>query len=72
MTNELVKNYACLRSEVLIIKHLLYKHRLNSVYKGGLSSYSLVLWVVAYLNSLSVIPEDYGEILIGFLEFYGK
>ena len=55
----------------LILKLLLSKHNLNNSYTGGLGSYSLVLWIVAYINNLLEVPEDLGELLIGFLKCYG-
>ncbi len=42
--------YPCLPYLMVVVKSLLAKHELNSAYHGGLSSYSLVLWFVAYLN----------------------
>jgi hypothetical protein len=63
--------YPTLQQLVIAIKRLLEKHSLNSSYEGGLSSYSVVLWCVAYINSLAEKPEDLGSLLLGFLEYYG-
>jgi hypothetical protein len=63
--------YPTLQQLVIVIKRLLEKHSLNSSYEGGLSSYSVTLWCVAYINSLAEKPEDLGTLLLGFLEHYG-
>ena len=39
---------------------------------GGLSSYSLVLWIIASLNSMDAVPDDLGVILEHFLDFFGN
>mmetsp|Transcript_18433 Transcript_18433/g.18407 ORF Transcript_18433/g.18407 Transcript_18433/m.18407 type:complete len:156 (-) Transcript_18433:333-800(-) len=43
MTQSLVGNYPHFREIALVLKKLLYSHSLNSLYHGGLSSYSLTL-----------------------------
>lgn len=63
--------YPSLQQLIIVIKLLLEKHGLNSAYEGGLSSYSVVLWCIAYINSLQHKPEDLGTLLLGFLEHYG-
>lgn len=52
---DLVKEYlvqyeGILRPLVYIIKHLLYMAELNDPYQGGLSSYGLILMIVALLQ----------------------
>lgn len=54
---------------ILALKQALYLRKLNSAYLGGLSSYSLVLWVAAYLRAFPC--ETSGELIIGVLRFYG-
>ncbi|CAG9315013.1 unnamed protein product [Blepharisma stoltei] len=71
MTQSLVGNYPHFREIALVLKKLLYSHSLNSLYHGGLSSYSLTLWIAAYMNS-SGLKEDLGETLLGFLDFFGN
>jgi non-canonical poly(A) RNA polymerase PAPD5/7 len=55
---------------VLVLKHLLVLNDFNSAYTGGISSYALVLWALAYLKERET--QDLGELLMGFLEYYGK
>ncbi len=47
---------------------------LNCPYLGGLSSYSLVLLVVAYINyfNLRCVESSPARLLMGFLDFYGN
>jgi len=70
-TCELMESYPQVQYLGLVLKKLLYSHDLNSAYKGGLSSYSLTLWIVAFLESLEKQKEDLGELLLDFLCFYG-
>jgi DNA polymerase sigma len=51
------QRYPTLRPLVLTLKHLLFLRGLNKPYHGGLSSYALVLMVVAFLQT----PELYGN-----------
>jgi non-canonical poly(A) RNA polymerase PAPD5/7 len=71
LTIELQKIYPSLQYLVLVIKKLLYKQDLNSAYKGGLSSYSLVLWVAAVLNSMPAVPDNLGKLLLEFFRYFG-
>lgn len=48
-----LKRFPIIRPLVLVLKHFLFKQSLNDVYKGGLSSNSLVLLLIFYFN----IPE---------------
>ena len=66
-----IRGYPNLRCLVLAIKSLLAKHDLNKTYTGGLNSYSVVLWVVAFLQS-NLMEQDLGKQLNGFLQFYGE
>ena len=72
LTKELQKLYPSLQYLVLVLKQFLYEHSLNSSYRGGLSSYSLILWVAALLNSMKIVPENLGELLVEFFKFYGN
>lgn len=61
----------------IVLKKFLYCNNLNSAYHGniklgGLSSYSLVLWITASLNSMSNVPDDLGSLLEYFLDFFGN
>lgn len=62
---------------VIVLKNFLYSINLNSAYHGksytgGLSSYSLVLWITASFNSMNSVPSDLGELLEYFLDFFGN
>ncbi|OMJ75525.1 hypothetical protein SteCoe_25303 [Stentor coeruleus] len=56
----------------IVLKNFLYSINLNSAYHGGLSSYSLVLWIAALFNSMNVVSSDLGELLECFLDFFGN
>lgn len=71
LTIELQKIYPSLQYLVLVIKKFLYKQDLNSAYKGGLSSYSLVIWVAALLNSMTSVPDNLGKLICEFFRFFG-
>lgn len=68
-----VEHYKCLKEVSIILKCFLVKMDLNSPYHGGLSSYSTVLLLVAYMNkwnlkmSATLTP---ARLLMGFLDYY--
>ncbi len=68
--------YKPLKPVTLVLKQLLHKISLNDPYLGGLSSYGLILMIVAFFQSLILkniyyeIEENFGKILIEFLRFY--
>lgn len=74
---EYVKNQIRLNQEITplvhVIKRFLSLNKLNSSFNGGLSSFSLLLMIIAYLKypKTSNIT-NLGLLLTGFLEFYGK
>ena len=76
LVKEFLILYKPLKPVTLVLKQLLYKTELNDPYKGGLSSYGLILMVVSFLQSLIIkdvygsIKDNYGKILIEFLRFY--
>lgn len=61
-----------LKPLVLVLKQLLYSNKSNDPYQGGLSSYGLILMIVAFLerkensNNISL-----GALLLDFLNLYG-
>jgi non-canonical poly(A) RNA polymerase PAPD5/7 len=81
---EYVQNYPCLKEVVLLLKRFLAVNNLNSAYQGkfhfiinqvlgGISSYSTVLLVVAYMNNFNLHKSPHltpSRLLMGFLEFY--
>jgi len=63
---------------ILVLKQMLKVNGLNDPYKGGLSSYGLLLMIVAFiqfrkLNKVKV-PQtiNLGNILLDFLHYYGE
>ena len=80
---ELVKNYIeeykSLKPLVLAIKNILKQANLNDPYKGGISSYGLILMIVFYLqrqkySGIDISPGEnncnLGKLFINFLKFY--
>lgn len=67
---QLLAEYPFAQDVILTLKNVLYLQALNSAYLGGLSSYSLVLWVAAYLRTYQ--PKNAGEALLGLLKHYGE
>lgn len=60
----------------LVVKQFLVQRDLNEVFKGGISSYSLILMVVSFLQlhprQDAVSPtSNLGVLLLEFFEFYG-
>ena len=76
-TKDLLILFPSIRYLTMVLKNFLYSIGLNSSYHGrsylgGLSSYSLILWITASLNSMKTVPEDYGAQLEYFLDFFGN
>mmetsp|Transcript_17072 Transcript_17072/g.16766 ORF Transcript_17072/g.16766 Transcript_17072/m.16766 type:complete len:477 (-) Transcript_17072:43-1473(-) len=69
-----LKDYTHLKEITLVVKKLLCLKGLNSPYKGGLSSYGIVIMIVAYMNFFSIQNAylNISQLLIHFLEFYGS
>ena len=69
---ELVLKHKDLRPIVMIIKKIFDETFLSMPYYGGISSYSLVLMVSAYLNRFDADKqESLSRNLSGFFHFYG-
>jgi len=70
-----VETYPCLREVGILLKEFLSLHDLNSAYRGGISSYSAILLIVAYMKnfklqqSRKITPS---RLLMGFLDFYSN
>ncbi|KAJ1519609.1 hypothetical protein ONE63_004883 [Megalurothrips usitatus] len=78
---ELIKKfklrYPVLYSLVLVLKQFLLQRDLNEVFTGGISSYSLILMTISFLQlhprqSALTPGANLGILLIEFLELYGK
>ncbi|GBP87235.1 Non-canonical poly(A) RNA polymerase protein Trf4-1 [Eumeta japonica] len=78
---ELIKQfkekYPCLSRLVMVLKQFLLQRDLNEVFTGGISSYSLILMCISFLQ-LHPRPErlrqtnNLGVLLIEFFELYGR
>jgi DNA polymerase sigma len=72
-----LKEYSVLKPITLALKAILQSANLHNPYKGGLSSYGLILMVVSYIQSqketfgLKDEPNLSGKIFYGFLKHYG-
>ncbi|KAH0535528.1 terminal nucleotidyltransferase 4B-like [Cotesia glomerata] len=77
---ELIKNYKrrfpVLDKLVLVLKQFLLQRDLNEVFTGGISSYSLILMTISFLqlHPRQNVHENsnLGVLLIEFLELYGR
>lgn len=49
-----VESYPCLREVGILLKEFLSLHDLNSAYRGGISSYSAILLIVAYMKNFKL------------------
>ncbi|XP_022176531.1 non-canonical poly(A) RNA polymerase PAPD5-like isoform X1 [Myzus persicae] len=78
---EMIKHYMdvfpMLPKLVLVLKQFLAQRDMNEVFYGGISSYSLILMVVSFLQlhprgDLNYPTANLGVLLIEFFELYGK
>ncbi|KAM9838834.1 terminal nucleotidyltransferase 4A [Aulostomus maculatus] len=72
-----VKKYPVLPYLIFVLKQFLLQRDLNEVFTGGISSYSLVLMVISFLQLHPRIDarnpnENLGVLLIEFFELYGR
>ncbi|RWS15748.1 non-canonical poly(A) RNA polymerase PAPD5-like protein [Dinothrombium tinctorium] len=76
LIKEFKKKYPNLPKLVLVLKQFLLQRDLNEVFTGGISSYSLILMTVSFLQlhprQDAVLPSaNLGVLLIEFFELYG-
>lgn len=77
---ELIKDYKrqypVLSKLVLVLKQFLLQRDLNEVFTGGISSYSLILMCISFLQlhprHNSYANANLGVLLLEFLELYGR
>ena len=79
---DLVKEYLLdcwfIEPLILVLKQMLKVNQLNDPYKGGLSSYGLLLMIVAFIQFRKLnkvrTPQNInlGNILLDFLHYYGE
>ncbi|KAM4706126.1 terminal nucleotidyltransferase 4A [Rhinophrynus dorsalis] len=72
-----VKEYALLPYLILVLKQFLLQRDLNEVFTGGISSYSLILMAISFLQLHPRIDarsanENLGMLLVEFFELYGR
>ncbi|XP_034016990.1 terminal nucleotidyltransferase 4A [Thalassophryne amazonica] len=72
-----VKKYPVLPYLIFVLKQFLLQRDLNEVFTGGISSYSLILMVISFLQLHPRIDarnphENLGSLLIEFFELYGR
>lgn len=72
-----IQQYPALAKLVLILKQFLTQRQLNEVYYGGISSYSLFLLLVSFLQlhprtAANESSANLGVLLIEFFELYGR
>jgi non-canonical poly(A) RNA polymerase PAPD5/7 len=75
----LLKEFKALRPLTLVLKQFLEQRALNEPYTGGLGSYSLVCMLASFFQMHPLIQsklidpcENFGILLMDFLELYGK
>ncbi|XP_074661802.1 terminal nucleotidyltransferase 4B-like [Tubulanus polymorphus] len=77
LIQEFVQMFPALQYLVLILKQFLLQRDLNEVFTGGISSYSLILLTVSFLQlhpriDASSSEANLGVLLIEFFELYGR
>uniref|UniRef100_A0A182N5V0 polynucleotide adenylyltransferase n=1 Tax=Anopheles dirus TaxID=7168 RepID=A0A182N5V0_9DIPT len=69
------RDYPVLEKLVLVLKQFLLQRDLNEVFTGGISSYSLILMCISFLQQHHRKPNassNLGVLLIEFFELYGR
>ena len=61
----------CLLPAQLFFKTVLHRKGLDQPYKGGISSYTLQLMLLAYIQYAGQ-PENITDLIVGFCDFYGN
>jgi DNA polymerase sigma len=75
LVKDYVNSYPCLREVSILLKEFLAVHEFNVAYKGGISSYSAVILIVAYMNNFQLQQSPHitpSRLLMGFLDFYSN
>lgn len=72
--NNTLKRYPQIKPITLLIKYLVKKNKLGSVFEGGFSSHSLFIMVASNIRVLlkNKSSLNLGDLLNGFLHFFGK
>ena len=79
MVKSLIEKYECVKPLLLVLKNILKRANLNDPYKGGISSYGLVLMIVYFLQQqmkcnvdVSLNNNTIGKLFFEFIKFFGK
>ncbi|XP_070502874.1 non-canonical poly(A) RNA polymerase protein Trf4-1-like [Chironomus tepperi] len=75
MIREYKRQYPVLPKLVMVLKQFLLQHNLNEVFTGGISSYSLILMCISFLQlhpRQNFKNVNLGLLLLEFLELYGR
>ena len=78
LVKKYITQYECLKPLVLALKNVLKQANLNDPYKGGISSYGLILMIVFFLQKqqklnkdISINNSNLGRLFYDFIHFYG-
>lgn len=71
-----MQRFPCLAKLVMVLKQFLYMRQLNEVFTGGISSYSLILMTISFLQlhpreDAHSDKANLGVLLLEFFELYG-
>ncbi|XP_020281563.1 non-canonical poly(A) RNA polymerase PAPD5-like [Pseudomyrmex gracilis] len=77
LINSFKRRYPVLEKLVMVLKQFLLQRDLNEVFTGGISSYSLILMTISFLQlhprqNACCSSANLGVLLIEFLELYGR
>ncbi|KAL7025538.1 hypothetical protein ACKWTF_013521 [Chironomus riparius] len=75
LIREYKRQYPVLSKLVMVVKQFLLQHDLNEVFTGGISSYSLILMCISFLQlhpRQNFKKVNLGLLLLEFLELYGR
>jgi len=77
LIKEYRNRYPVLAKLVLVLKQFLLQRNLNEVFTGGISSYSLILMTISFLQlhprqGTESFGDNLGVLLIEFFELYGR
>lgn len=68
---DIFQNNPCLLPAQLFFKAVLHRKNLDQPYTGGISSYTLQLMLLAYIQHAGV-PKNITDFVVGFCDFYGN
>ena len=78
LVKKYITQYECLKPLVLALKNVLKQANLNDPYKGGISSYGLILMIMFFLQKqqklnkdISINNSNLGRLFYEFIQFYG-